>query len=158
MKLKESLLSRRGFFTGLIYGGLASLAALLGYPVARFLFYKKEIPLPEAVKVARSEIDTIAPNTAVYFQYGYLPCILLRTETGELRAFSAKCTHLDCNVQYRPDSKQFFCACHDGYFDDTGVNIAGPPPAPLTAFAIREENDTMLISLPSGRDGEQGAA
>ena len=29
MKIKESLLSRRGFFTGLIYGGFASLAALV---------------------------------------------------------------------------------------------------------------------------------
>jgi len=155
MKLKESLLSRRGFFSGLIYGSFASLAALLGYPAVRFLFHKKQVPLPEAVVVARSEIDTIAPNTAVYFQYGYLPCILLKTETGELRAFSAKCTHLDCNVQYQPDSKQFFCACHDGYFDETGMNIAGPPPSPLLSFTIRQENDTMLISYPSNQEGEQ---
>jgi cytochrome b6-f complex iron-sulfur subunit len=155
MKLKESLLSRRGFFTGLIYGGFASLGGLLGYPVVRFLFHKREVPLPEAVRVSRSEIETIAPNSAVYFQYGYLPCILLKTEAGELRAFSAKCTHLDCNVQYQPDSKQFFCACHDGYFDEKGINIAGPPPAPLISFSIRQENDTILISFPAHQGGEE---
>jgi Rieske Fe-S protein len=158
MKIKESLLSRRGFFTGLIYGGFASLAWLSAYPAVRFLFHKKEMPLPDAVKVARSEIETIPPNSAVYFQYGYLPCILLKTEAGELRAFSAKCTHLDCNVQYQPESKKFYCACHDGYFDERGMNIAGPPPAPLLAFTIREDNDTMLIFLPSPQSGEKGTA
>lgn len=158
MKIKESLLSRRGFFTGLIYGGFASLAALAAYPAMRFLFYKKQMPLPEAVRVDRSEIDTIVPNSAVYFQYGHLPCILLKTEEGELRAFSAKCTHLDCNVQYQPGSKRFYCACHEGYFDERGVNIAGPPPAPLLAFTIRQENGTMLISLPSSEEREKSTA
>ena len=158
MKIKESLLSRRGFFTGLIYGGFASLAALVAYPAVRFLFHKKEMPLPKAVRVGRSEIETIPPNTAVYFQYGYLPCILLKTEAGELRAFIAKCTHLDCNVQYQPESKKFYCACHDGYFDEKGINIAGPPPSPLLAFSIREENDTTLIFLPASESGEKGTA
>lgn len=158
MKIKESLLSRRGFFTGLIYGGFASLAALVAYPAVRFLFHKKEMPLPEAVRVGRSEIETIPPNTAVYFQYGYLPCILLKTEAGELRAFSAKCTHLDCNVQYQPESKKFYCACHDGYFDEKGINIAGPPPSPLLSFTVGQENETVLISLPASGSGEKGRA
>ena len=155
MKIKESLLSRRGFFTGLIYGGLASLGALVAYPAVRFLFHKKQVPLPEAVTVARTEIQAIPPNSAVYFQYGYLRCILLKTEAGELRAFSAKCTHLDCNVQYQPESKKFYCACHDGYFDDKGINIAGPPPSPLASFTIEQENDTLLISLPAAENGEK---
>jgi len=158
MKLRESLLSRRGFFTGLIYGTFTLLMGMFGYPVARFLFHKKKLPLPEAVIVARSEIETIASNSAVYFQYGYLPCILLKTETGELRAFSAKCTHLNCNIQYQPESKKFYCACHDGYFDEKGTNIAGPPPAPLLSFTIRQENDTMLISLPSAESEKKSSA
>lgn len=155
MKIKESLLSRRGFFTGLIYGGLASLGALVAYPAVRFLFHKKEVPLPEAVKVARTEIETIAPNSAAYFKYGHHPCILLKTGTGELRAFSARCTHLDCIVQYQPESKKFYCACHDGYFDDKGINIAGPPPSPLPSFNIEQENGTMRISLPPEQNGEK---
>lgn len=158
MKIKESLLSRRGFFTGLIYGGLASLGALVAYPAVRFLFHKKQVPLPEAVTVARTEIETIPPNSAVYFQYGYLPCILLKTEAGELRAFSAKCTHLDCNVQYQPENKKFYCACHDGYFDDRGINIAGPPPSPLPACTIRQENGTMFISFPEAGKEEKSTA
>ncbi len=148
MKLKESLLSRRDFFTGLIYGGLGSLAAFIAYPVVRFLYYEKKLPLPKAVTVSQADLASISPNSAVYFQYGYLPGILVKTETGELRAFSAKCTHLDCNVQYLPESKKFHCACHEGYFDSTGKNIAGPPPSPLQAFTIKQEEDIIVISCP----------
>jgi len=148
MKLKESLLSRRDFFTGLIYGSLGSLAAFIAYPVVRFLVYEKKLPLPKAVTATLADIEKMPLNSAVYFQYGYLPGIMVRTETGEIKAFSAKCTHLDCNVQYRPDTQQFHCACHDGYFDITGKNIAGPPPSPLLAFAVRQEGNELVITNP----------
>ena len=79
--------------------------------------------------------------------------MLLKTETGELRAFSAKCTHLDCNVQYWPDTKQFFCACHEGYFDDMGINVAGPPPRPLDLFAIKKEGQHLVLTFQeNGRE------
>jgi len=148
MKLKESLLSRRDFFTGLIYGSLGSVAAYLAYPVVRFLYYEKKLPLPKAVTITLADIEKLSLNSAVYFQYGYLPGILVRTEAGEVRAFSAKCTHLDCNVNYNPDTKTFYCACHDGYFDITGKNIAGPPPTPLVAFNVKQEADHMVITYP----------
>jgi Rieske Fe-S protein len=153
MKLKESLLSRRDFFTGLIYGSLGSVAAYLAYPVVRFLYYEKKLPLPKAVTITLADIEKLSLNSAVYFQYGYLPGILVRTEAGEIKAFSAKCTHLDCNVNYKPDTKTFHCACHDGYFDITGKNIAGPPPTPLVAFNVKQEADHMVITYP-----EEGGA
>jgi len=148
MKLKESLLSRRDFFTGLIYGGLASVAAYVAYPVVRFLYYEKKLPLPKEVTITLADLEQVSLNSAVYFQYGYLPGILVRTEAGEVKAFSAKCTHLDCNVNYKPDTKTFHCACHDGYFDITGKNIAGPPPKPLLAFTVKQEGEIMVITCP----------
>ena len=154
MKLKESILSRRQLITGFITGGLASLAAFALYPVSGFLFYKKNIPLPKAVTVSLRDVEKLAPNSAVYFKYGRLAGVLLKTEAGELRAFSAKCTHLDCIVQYKPDAKRFFCACHEGYFDDTGLNIAGPPPRPLDLFAIQQEGDRLVLSFQE-RNGEK---
>lgn len=152
MKLRESLISRRQLITGFITGGLAALTAYVLYPAIGFIFHKKKIPLPKAVTVALADIEKLAPNSAVYFSYGRLPGVLLKTETGELRAFSAKCTHLDCNVQYRPELKQFFCACHDGYFDDRGVNVAGPPPRPLDAFDMKKEDGRLVFSFqePNG--------
>ena len=147
MRLKESLLSRRGFITGFICAGLGVLSVYIAAPVMKFLFHKKRMPLPKAVTILRTDIDRMGLNTACYFKYGYLPALLLKTENGEIRAFSAKCTHLDCTVQYQPGSKKFFCACHDGYFNDKGINISGPPPAPLAVFNIKEQGDTIIVSM-----------
>ncbi|MFC1591904.1 ubiquinol-cytochrome c reductase iron-sulfur subunit [Thermodesulfobacteriota bacterium] len=147
MRLKESLLSRRWFLTGLIWGGLAAFAAYIADPVVRYVFHKKKQPLPKAVTIAQADVDGMAPNSAAYFQYGYMPAVLLKTAEGELRAFSARCTHLDCNVQYVPESRQFYCACHEGFFDDLGVNVAGPPPTPLPAFDMQAEGERIVLSF-----------
>ena len=158
MKLKESLLSRRWFLTGLIWGGLAWLGAYIANPVVRFLFHKKKQPLPSAVAIAKADIAKMAPNSARYFKYGHLPGILLKTETGEMRAFSAKCTHLDCTVLYQPESRKFFCACHDGYFDDAGRNIAGPPPRPLPVFDIADEGERVVLSFDEKKSSKTNKA
>ena len=51
-------------------------------------------------------------------------------------------------MNYKPDTKNFHCACHDGYFDISGKNIAGPPPSPLPAFTVQQEGDIMVITHP----------
>jgi len=38
------------------------------------------------------------------------------------------CTHLGCIPGYRPDKKNFLCACHGGMYDDAGMVIKSPPP------------------------------
>lgn len=109
-------------------GGL--LVSVL-YPVIRYL-----IPPPTREASTNSvtlsiDPDSVAPNSGQIFKFGQEPAILLRTPGGELRAFSAVCTHLACTVQYREDLQHIWCACHNGHYDLHGVNIAGPPPRPL---------------------------
>ena len=53
---------------------------------------------------------------------------------------------MECNVAYRPAEKKFYCACHKGWFDDTGKNIAGPPPKPLEVFEVMEKGEKMIIA------------
>ncbi|MBU4203586.1 MAG: Rieske 2Fe-2S domain-containing protein, partial [Acidobacteria bacterium] len=70
---------------------------------------------------------------------------LKKNDDGSLTAFVAVCTHLDCNVAYKPDQRKFFCACHDGWYDEKGVNIAGPPPSPLRTLIITSDEDNIII-------------
>jgi Rieske Fe-S protein len=85
-------------------------------------------------------------NTGQIFKFGSRPGILVRTPAGELRAFSAVCTHLNCTVQYRPDLGHIWCACHNGHFDLNGKNIAGPPPRPLDSFVVNVRGDQIVVS------------
>jgi len=61
--------------------------------------------------------------------------------------FSATCSHLGCLVNYHREKREFICPCHGGRYDLSGKNIAGPPPAPLTRFPIRNEDGTILVGI-----------
>jgi Rieske Fe-S protein len=93
--------------------------------------------------------DEVPPNSGEVFQFGSRAGIVIRTPVGELRAFSATCTHLGCIVQYRPDVSHIWCACHNGHFDLNGRNIEGPPPAPLESYAVNVRGDQIVVSKRS---------
>lgn len=88
----------------------------------------------------------LSPNSGKVFQFGNQPAILIRTPDGDLRAFTAVCTHLGCTVRYDPDSKVIWCPCHNGMFDLHGRNIAGPPPLPLTEYQVNVRDGKVIVS------------
>lgn len=76
------------------------------------------------------------------------PAILVRLESGELRAFSQKCTHLGCVVTWNFADEQMLCPCHDGVFDGrSGLVLAGPPQRPLGRIEVEERADGMIWAL-----------
>jgi len=136
----------RTLTTWLMSTSFGGLLAAVFYPVVRYL-----IP-PEIVESAVSSVTLpirptdVAPNSGQIFKFGNAPGLLIKTAAGELRAFSARCTHLDCTVQYRADSSDIYCACHGGRFDLNGRNVAGPPPEPLAAYDVRVRGDQIVVS------------
>jgi thiosulfate dehydrogenase [quinone] large subunit len=75
------------------------------------------------------------------------PDILIRTEDGSLKAFSAVCTHAGCTVGY--DGSQIYCPCHGGTFSpETGEVTGGPPPAPLEPKEVLEQGG-QIYAVPS---------
>jgi len=130
------------YFLGSSIG--ATLSAIV-YPVIQFL-----IP-PVVSEAAQSNVvaataNELRPGTAKIFKFGSAPGLLLRTPTGDVRAFSAVCTHLNCTVQYRPDLEHIWCACHDGHYDINGKNITGPPPRPLEQYEVNVRGDDIIVS------------
>ena len=76
--------------------------------------------------------------------YAGLPVMVLRTKES-IKAFSMICTHLGCIVQWSGDKSEFYCPCHDGYFDQFGEVIAGPPPVPLEQIPVRVLDGQVII-------------
>jgi cytochrome b6-f complex iron-sulfur subunit len=132
--------TRRGLLKGVL-GAISAfgLGSLL-YAIYRFLAPGAAGGAP--VEISLSEIS--AGGTA-FFQYGGSQGILIRGEDGAFKAFSLVCTHLACTVTWNGEKKEFYCPCHDGFFDTEGKVLSGPPPGPLERWKIEVQGDKVII-------------
>lgn len=126
---------RRSFLDALLGVGFVSTAIAIAYPVARFLV-PPQSGEPATTSAVAGRAVALRPNSAVLFRFGNKPAIVVRSAAGELHAYSAVCTHLDCTVQFKADVSQLWCACHNGYYDLAGNVVSGPPPRALERFIV----------------------
>ena len=138
-------LNRRSFLNYLLGVSVVGWAGSVLYPIYEYF----KIPPKrddEPTSVVAASLKSLKPNQGVIFKFGSTPGILILGADGQLRAFSAVCTHLDCTVKYRPDLQKIHCACHGGMYDLNGQNISGPPPRPLTPFKVVAHGDDVIVS------------
>ncbi len=136
---------RRGFIKVLLGGGLIASAASFIYPVLRYLVPPAATDLGGDTVVA-GRVGELKANTAKIFKFGSRPGLLILGADGEYRAMTATCTHLSCTVQYRGDTRQVWCACHNGIYDLAGRNVSGPPPRPLEMFDVHVQGEDIVVS------------
>ena len=138
--IARSDFDRRTFLDALLAVGFVSTAAAIAYPVTRFLVPPASgEPATQSASAGRA--SALRPNAAAIFKFGSKPGIVVRTPDGDIRAFSAVCTHLDCTVQFKPDTSQLWCACHNGTYDMAGNVVSGPPPRGLEQFVVNMRGD-----------------
>ncbi len=138
-------LSRRRLLQVFLGGGILASVVSFFYPIARYLSPPAEVDLG-ADSVLAGTVAELKPNSYKIFRFGSKPALLVRTAKGEFRAMSATCTHLSCTVQYKPESQQVWCACHNGMYDLNGKNVSGPPPRPLDLYAVHLKGDEIYVS------------
>ena len=137
--------TRRRFLDYLLgTSAFATLAAIL-YPVIKFMVPPQVVEAMQSSVIA-AKVSELTPNSGKIFKFGSKPGLIIRTASGEFKAFSAVCTHLDCIVQYRSDTKQIWCACHNGQYNLNGENIGGPPPRPLEAYPVNKRGDDIVVN------------
>jgi cytochrome b6-f complex iron-sulfur subunit len=136
--------TRRNFLNILVGSAAVSFIGMLVYPIIKYLTPPK---LPQVVpdNVLAGEVSKLKDNSGKIFRFGNKPAILIRTPSGDIRAFTAICTHLQCTVQYRSDLKQIWCACHNGHYNLFGKNISGPPPRPLERYDVTIKGDDIYV-------------
>jgi cytochrome b6-f complex iron-sulfur subunit len=138
--------SRRGFINWFLGTCVGAFLVSVLYPLSRYLVPPEVGESTAGTVTVSIKPSDVKPNTGQIFKFGSRPAILVRTPAGELKAFSAVCTHLNCTVQYRPDLSHIWCACHNGHYDLNGKNIQGPPPRPLDAFTVNPRGDQIVVS------------
>jgi Rieske Fe-S protein len=141
----EELASRRKFINLLLVTGFGAMFLSFIYPVLRYLVPPKPGEPRVADVVVPWKADQIPADSGRIFRFGTRPGLLVRTPAGDLRAFSAVCTHLGCTVQFRPERQDIWCACHNGIYDLNGKNVSGPPPRPLDPFKVQVRTDGDIL-------------
>lgn len=125
--------------------GIGATLATFLYPALKFMM-PPQVPEAPQLTVVAGKVSDITPNSGRIFRFGSKPGIVIETSAGEIRAFSAVCTHLACTVQYREDLQEIWCACHNGIYDLNGKNIAGPPPRPLEQYTVHIRRDEIVVT------------
>lgn len=126
-----------------------SFGALFGFGLLGLRFLQFLIP---ARKEKRYEAVLIGAETkvpmgeAVPMEFGKQRLMVLHTEEG-IVAFSRRCTDLGCLVSWNKERQEFVCPCHQGVFDRTGRNIAGPPPRPLDRFEVVKRGEQLYVQV-----------
>jgi arsenite oxidase small subunit len=112
---------------------------------------------PEVTKIMAAQDSSVAypprkiegaelllPGSSLYFDYPTRndPAVLVRLSEGEYRAYSRRCTHAGCSVEFDPRSRYLMCPCHRGAYDvRVGHVMFGPP---------RRSLDEIIIEVRAG--------
>jgi cytochrome b6-f complex iron-sulfur subunit len=141
-------MERRVVLRAAVVGGLALLATqAVGWVVAfghvrapkRWFFagHPAELALGEPVRVVGGAF------------------FVVRVPEGVL-ALSDRCTHLGCQVAWRPASPsedalgargRFECPCHGTMYDRYGRVTAGPAPRPLDQLALTVDRGALVVDV-----------
>ena len=138
--------SRRDFLrAGLGIWGILSAVPVLGM-LAQYLTPGAPAATSRETILA-AKTDDIPQNAPKIVRFNKEPVIVLQTSTGQYKAFSARCTHLGCVVQYQTEGGPHFgCNCHGSEYDMNGKNIAGPAPRPLSPFRVSIESKAIYLT------------
>jgi len=105
--------------------------------------------------------ERVMPGSFLYFNYPKQndPAVLLRTADGQYLAYSRKCAHLGCSVEFDQRRRCLSCPCHRGVYDSrTGYVIYGPPPRPLDQIIVQLRAGGEVWAVGKALGGDQNAA
>ena len=134
--------SRRDFM-GMALGACAAVGGVGALYAAKRTW--DPLPSVKAAGFTTIDLSNAKPNELIVEKWRGKPIFILK-KTADMKPHDRDlligsdrfhvsiglCTHLGCIPAYKKDTKTFFCACHGGVFDASGVNEPGlPPPSPL---------------------------
>ena len=151
---KPSHTTRRAFCTDLL---LTSTALALAPTVTRGMAAQDSMVAYPPRKIEGAE--TLISGSCLYFNYPTRndPAVLLRSNEGEYRAYSRRCSHAGCSVDFDAPRRCLKCPCHYGAFDARmGQVMFGPPRRPLDEIVLqmRAGGQVWAVGKSSGTDTE----
>lgn len=140
---------RRAFCTGLLVSSAGLVLMSPDISVVRAAQDSRVAYPPRRIEGA----ETLLPGSGLYFNYPTRndPAVLLRSTDGEYRAYSRRCSHAGCSVDFDMSSRCLKCPCHQGTFDARmGQVMFGPPRRPLEEIILQVRAGGQLWAI--GKD------
>ena len=153
----ESLLTRRGFCNRALLSS-AGLALAANNLSGRASSQTDTLLAYPPVKIEGAE--RVQPGSFLYFNYPRAsdPAVLVRAQDGEYVAYSRKCAHLGCSVDFDSTRRCLACPCHRGAYDArTGYVVYGPPPRPLDQIVLQMRAGGELWAVGKRTGGDLNA-
>jgi nitrite reductase/ring-hydroxylating ferredoxin subunit len=131
------------------YGGFAAISLRFLYPTNTddrlwlFVIETNRVRVGESIRYRGPSGETI--NITRQARNG---------DADDFIALSSVCPHLGCQVRWEQQNNRFFCPCHSGVFDPSGVAIGGPPGEAgqsLSRYELKVESDLLSIAVPPNR-------
>ncbi len=155
MNLQDRPTTRRAFCTDLL---LTSTGLVLAAPnVTKVVAAQDSMVAFPPRKIENAE--TLLPGSGLYFNYPTRndPAVLLRSSEGEYKAYSRRCSHAGCSVEFDPPHRCLKCPCHQGAYDTRlGYVMFGPPRRPLDEIVlqVRAGGQVWAVGKSFGRNTE----
>ncbi len=134
-------MKRRDFFKKIVvkfcYG--VSLA-FFGIAAAKFITFRK----------ARSRQVVFDKNEAGKLWH-YKGGVFLAEDGDNLKALSARCTHLGCLVNMNPLTSRFECPCHGSVYDINGKRLSGPTKRDMEGLQAERRADGSIVVIVDDR-------
>lgn len=144
--------SRRGFLGWLL--GFSVVSTLIGIvaPVISYLLPPRRQNLGTSDPIMVGAVTDFPVGTGKVVAINAKPVIIVNTTAGDIKAFSAICTHLGCVVDWQKDKNTIHSPCHDGRFNPvTGAVVGGPPPRPLPPYELTIKDGKVYVGKPLGQ-------
>jgi len=128
-------LNKRGF---LKYLGFFTLG-FLSLPLLKSLSYLSK-PAPKKIYLSKEELSKIKE---IHLSEEYL----LVRRGKNFRAFSRRCPHLGCKVNYHPEEELIICPCHKSRFNLEGKYLSGPAKKDLKELPLELKDEGLILEL-----------
>jgi ubiquinol-cytochrome c reductase iron-sulfur subunit len=157
----ENKQKARRDFMGMALGACAAVGGVGALYAAKRTW--DPLPSVKAAGFTTIDLSVAKPNELIVEKWRGKPIFVLK-KTAEMEANERDivigsdrfhisiglCTHLGCIPAYEKAAHVFFCACHGGKFDASGINEPGlPPPSPLEIPPFKLEGTKITL-------GEEG--
>ena len=133
------------------YGGFGAIAIRYLYPantdnrIWQFVIEIDRVKVGESIRYQGPSGETV--NVARQNRNG---------DAEDFIALSSTCPHLGCQVRWESQNNRFYCPCHNGVFDPSGVATDGPPAEAgqsLSRYPLKVEGGLLHISVPPPQFG-----